>query len=362
MAVVLIGIGSALLLSQTLRSGAQDDEKQPPQPSNNYCLLCHRQPDRTLTFASGETVSLAIDPQVLAESVHGEGNPDGALACVDCHPGQRFPHAALASQTLREFKLERYASCRSCHEEQYLYAQDSVHGSALRAGQIAAAVCVDCHGGHDIQPPDQPRQRISFTCGQCHGAIFEEYQNSIHGKALIEEGNPDVPTCIDCHGVHNIQNPTTTLFRVRSPELCARCHANDSLMAKYDISTDVFDSYLTDFHGTTVALFEQQDPEVATNKAVCYDCHGVHNISAVRGEAAHNIRENLLVTCQKCHPSADANFPDAWIGHYKPTVEDHPLLFGVKNFYRALIPLLTSLFGLLIVSDLFRRLRQLRGR
>ncbi|MBK7452544.1 MAG: hypothetical protein IPJ46_02160 [Anaerolineales bacterium] len=39
-----------------------------------------------------------------------------------------------------------------------------------------------------------------------------------------------MPTCIDCHGVHNIQDPTTAQFRNETPQLCAKCHANDTLM------------------------------------------------------------------------------------------------------------------------------------
>jgi nitrate/TMAO reductase-like tetraheme cytochrome c subunit len=300
---------------------------------------------------------------VLAQSVHGETNPEGPLVCADCHTNHRFPHPQQLSRSIREFQLERYVTCRNCHEEQYTHQQDSVHNIALEQGRLEAATCVDCHGAHDIQPPDQPRQRISLTCGRCHGAIFDQYRQSVHGAALLEEGNPDVPTCIDCHGVHNIADPTTTLFRVRSPELGANCHADTELMEKYDISTNVFDSYLTDFHGSTVALFEQQDPNVATNKAVCVDCHGVHDITRAGAENSSVIRANLLVTCQQCHPNATSDFPDAWVGHFPPTLESHPLLYVVNLFYNILIPVTLAAFAILVATDVFRRLRErLSGR
>ena len=51
-------------------------------------------------------------------------------------------------------------------------------------------------------------------------------------------------------------------------------------MQKYGISTEVFNTYVADFHGTTVTLFERQHPDQPTNKAVCTDCHGVHDIQA----------------------------------------------------------------------------------
>jgi predicted CXXCH cytochrome family protein len=206
-----------------------------------------------------------------------------------------------------------------------------------------------------------PRQRISLTCGKCHGVIFDQYRNSVHGQALFVDDNPDVPTCIDCHGVHNINDPTTNLFRVRSPELCAKCHADDKLMSKYNITSNVFDSYLTDFHGTTVALFNQEDPNVATNKAVCYDCHGVHEVAKVDASNSHVIRENLLMTCKQCHPAATADFPAAWVGHFPPTLESQPLLFVVNTFYKLLIPIVVGGFLFLVLTDIIRRIRQRFG-
>ena len=64
-------------------------------------------------------------------------------------------------------------------------------------------------------------------------------------------------------------------------------------MNKYEISTEVFDTYVADFHGTTVILFEHQDPNVETNKAVCYDCHGVHNICLLYTSDAADERSSV---------------------------------------------------------------------
>jgi predicted CXXCH cytochrome family protein len=333
-------------------------DEEPAPPSNAYCLLCHSQPDQTWTLPSGETLSLTVETEILASSVHGDANPEGPLNCVDCHIDERYPHEPSLAQSARDFTLSRYAACRTCHEDQYTRAQDSVHGAALRNGITEAAVCVDCHGAHDIQTPHEPRQRITVTCGQCHGAIFDLYRTSVHGEALLQENDPNVPTCVDCHGVHDIENPETTQFRVRSPEVCATCHNDPALMAEYGISTNVFDSYLTDFHGSTVALFEQQDPGVVTNKAVCYDCHGVHDIQQVDDEHTQLIRENLLDTCQQCHPDATANFSDAWIGHYEATADSNTLVYVVNGLNNVFIPLITGAFGLLLATDVIRRIRQ----
>lgn len=365
-ATMLTGIAciliAAMMLTQPAYAQDSDDpdgQEEAAPPTNDYCLLCHENTDQVWQLPNGETLSIEIDPAILAGSVHGDSSSEGALLCADCHENFRFPHPVTTSQSIREFRLERYTTCRKCHEDQYTRSQDSVHGAALRNGQEEAATCVDCHGGHDIQHPDEPRERISLTCGRCHGVIFEEYTTSIHGSALIGESNPDVPTCIDCHGVHDIANPTTALFRQRSPDLCAKCHANEELMDQYDISTHVFDSYLTDFHGSTVALFEQEAPGVVTNKAVCYDCHGVHSIQAVSDneEGVASIRESLVETCRECHPNANEDFPDAWVGHYAPTVDTNAGVFVAGTLYNLLTPLLIGGAAVVVGSSIFRRNR-----
>jgi predicted CXXCH cytochrome family protein len=248
-------------------------------------------------------------------------------------------------------------ACTTCHTNEATRQADSVHSEALANGNFGAATCVDCHGSHDIQPPNDPRVHIVEICANCHSIAYTDFRSSIHGTALYS-GDPNVPTCIDCHGVHNIQHPTTAAFRNRSPELCAGCHANKSLMDQYGITTNVFNSYLTDFHGRTVALFEQEDPNVPTNKAVCFDCHGVHNIAQVNAKNSRVIKENLLATCQQCHPDATSNFPSAWIGHYPPTFKSEPVLFAVNTFYKILIPSVLIGFGVLIALDAIGRIRR----
>lgn len=333
-----------------------DDGLFRSKADDGYCLACHGQPDRSFTFANGDEISLTIDASSLHDSVHGVANEWGPLACVDCHENGLFPHEPVTATSAREYSLEKYPVCADCHEEKYDQALDDVHGRALAEGTLEAAVCTDCHGAHDTPPPDEPRERISYTCEQCHSTIFDEYATSIHGEALLADSNPDVPTCIDCHGVHNIGDPTTAMFRIRSPQLCAGCHADEALMAEYDISTDVFDTYVADFHGTTWILFEHQDPDAETNKAVCYDCHSVHDIKAADDPEA-GIKTNLLATCQQCHPNATENFPDAWTSHFRPSLQHNTLVFLVDWFYKLIIPGTVGFFGFLVATDVYRRLR-----
>ena len=298
-----------------------------------------------------------MDVDGLQSSVHGAGNADGALGCVDCHGEDSFPHDDPLPATGRAYTVQKALACTSCHTEQTENLADGVHYTALMDGNLRSASCVDCHGAHEVHPPSEPLGAISSTCGDCHTTTFALYETSVHGAALYD-GDENAPTCISCHGVHGIQHPTTALFRNRSPQLCAECHADEELMAQYDISTNVFDSYLSDFHGTTVSLFSQTAPDVPTNKAVCYDCHGVHDITSADDSKSRVVRQNLLATCQECHPGATADFPDSWVGHFPPSPDNHPLVFFVDLFYNLFIPIVLGGFFVLIGVDIIGRFRR----
>jgi hypothetical protein len=205
----------------------------------------------------------------------------------------------------------------------------------------------------------EARTWIPTTCANCHNAIFEKYADSVHGSALIGEGNPDVPTCIDCHGVHNIEDPTTLQFRLRSPEICSKCHTDPDLMARYGLSTQVLTTYVSDFHGTTVTLFRKLTPDAKTNTPVCYDCHGIHDIKRVNDpEAGIHIKENLLIRCQECHPDATINFPDSWLSHYTPSADNATVVYYVNLFYKIFIPLVLGFMIILVFLDISSRARK----
>jgi hypothetical protein len=316
-----------------------------PIVSNETCLGCHGTPGLSMQLENGETLDLYVDPEAYAASIHGQ---DG-YACVQCHTNLgEYPHPEFKATDVRDATLQLTGVCDRCHSGQYTLTMDSVHAAAQAEGKREAAVCSDCHGSHTVQQwtdretgklLPQARLNIPLTCAKCHNAIYQKYVNSVHGAALTEEANTDVPTCIDCHGVHNIGNPTTAAFRLNSPQLCATCHTNPELMDKYGISTDVLNTYVSDFHGTTVTLFEKQSPDAQTNKPVCYDCHGVHDISKVDDpHTGLEMQENLLARCKVCHPDATSNFPSAWMSHYIPSASNFPAVYYVNLFYSLFIP------------------------
>jgi hypothetical protein len=329
-----------------------------PVVSNETCLGCHGTPGLTMTLENGDILDLYVNPETYATSIHGR---DG-YACVQCHTNLGdYPHPKFTATDLRDASLQLTGVCNRCHSGEYTRTMDSVHAAAQAAGKREAAVCTDCHGSHNIQQwtnaqtgelLPEARLNIPVTCAKCHNAIYQKYSTSVHGAALTQQGNTDVPTCIDCHGVHNIGNPTTTEFRLKSPELCAGCHTNPELMGKYGISTDVLNTYVADFHGTTVTLFEKQSPDAQTNKPVCYDCHGVHDISNVNDPTTGiAMQQNLLVRCQVCHPDATANFPTAWMSHYIPSTSHFAAVYYVNLFYKLFIPLVLGFMVALVGLD-----------
>jgi len=343
-----------LLMAGTAMAAPQEPFPSPQRGiENEVCLRCHSSPGLKANLPSGEELNLYIDPLTFEESVHGRQGQ----RCTACHTNiTGYPHPPLYARDRRAYNLEMYPLCRGCHGDKYTQTLDSMHAKVLAGGDRNAAMCTDCHGAHDTSTPDFPRAKISYTCARCHSAIFNAYKESVHGAALLEESNPDVPTCIDCHGVHQMVDPRTAAFRVSSPKMCGKCHADTTLMARYGISTNVFNTYIADFHGTTVELFEKLEPNQPANKAVCYDCHGIHNIKKVTDKEATVIKENLLTTCRKCHPDATANFPASWTSHYQPNPQHYPIVYYVNLFYQLFIPSVIGFMVGFICLDAGRRL------
>ncbi len=377
--LVVLGIAS----TQVSLGSAQEPLPTPTAtPAGNPhetgdCLACHTKPGMTTKFADGEVISITYDPQQHTSQIHT------GLNCVACHENQRkYPHvkstndgctlchwqisgnaqppATLAFdntyQDPRALTLEISQACGKCHGDMAQAVSDSAHARVMADGNRYAPVCVDCHGSHDITPvTGAPRSLIPQICSKCHLAEYTTYLTSVHGAALLDNGNPDVPTCGDCHGIHKISGPSDASFRADSIEVCGKCHSNKALMDKYGISTAVLTTYLDDFHGRTVNFFRLTG-ETQVTKATCYDCHGIHNIRKPDDPLSQVYPTNLQKTCGQCHTDANIRFPQAWLGHQIPTAQKMPVLFAVNTIYSVFIPLVIGGFGVYILLDARRRL------
>lgn len=309
-----------------------------------YCLSCHAG-DVSIDFRDGDTASARVDMMALKGSAHRN------LCCSDCHFGfSSEDHPRRNFRSRRDLTLALSETCRRCHFDKYTKTLESIHFAVLNQGNLDAPVCIDCHGGHDIGPVHVDRTAGAEKCRKCHAGIYQVYASSVHGDALINELNTDVPVCASCHKAHDITDPFASEYHEKIPEMCGGCHADEAVMGRYGLSTDVLKTYLSDFHGVTLRFYKRQKDGEAFGPskptAVCTDCHGTHNIASAVGPAAGVLKENLLERCRKCHADATANFPDAWLSHYVPSLERAPLVYLVNLAYKIFIPLMV--IGLLL--------------
>lgn len=343
--VFLSGI-TLLLLAIGLPTGPALAES-----TEEYCLSCHGDQGLTMTMESGEILPLYVSPEMLGQSIHAAKG----ISCNACHPEiQTYPHPELDYKSKRELSRAYYLACQSCHSVNYDKTMDSMHAQVAEAGNLAAPICTDCHGAHDIKSPNHPRSLVSSTCGKCHTEIYDQYADSVHGGALIQENNPDVPVCTDCHGVHNIQDPRLESFLIASPELCARCHADQELMAKYGLNADVYDLYKLSWHGVDVSVYKARWPTIWHESALCIDCHSVHHILKTDHPASTVNPNNLLVTCQKCHPDAGTNWTGAWTGHNEISRERTPFVYYTNLFYTSFTPVVLWISAIYVLLQIIR--------
>ncbi len=316
-----------------------------------YCMTCHTNA-LPMIMKSGERKSMQVQADRLKRSVHGR------LGCSDCHYGfSAEDHPRRKFRTARDFALASSENCRRCHFDKYTKTLEGIHYALLSQGQLNAPVCTDCHGSHDIAPMGKERSVSAKRCQRCHSAEYAAYAGSIHGGALFNDNNQDVPVCVDCHTAHTIQDPTSLDYRQQIPQMCSNCHARKEIVGKYGLSTDVVKTYLSDFHGVTLGLYRKQKDESDQSGrpiAVCTDCHGTHAITATTGPDASTVKQNLVKRCQKCHRDATDRFPDAWLSHYEPSLSRAPLVYLAGLAYTIIIPLMIVGLVLQILLHIWR--------
>ncbi len=133
------------------------------------------------------------------------------IGCEGCHePGQpvSIPRESIP------------AMCGDpCHNEQLQDYSVSVHWDEARPG----AVCIDCHGIHDMAPVRMPESRAyrSLVCGNCHAGPMENFSSGPHKFGMETTG---ALACASCHSNHNVRHPTVGGVEAA----CLKCHARPS--------------------------------------------------------------------------------------------------------------------------------------
>lgn len=312
-----------------------------PAEADAGCMGCHQHRIEK-KLGDGSKLALIVDETKIEGSVHED------LDCADCHEGYaNDEHPEKAFADLRAVTHGLAGTCASCHEDKQTSYEESIHHELAAKGDLATPSCADCHGAHAVAPGSEEKTNSARRCRTCHEKVYDEYATSVHGAALVSGKNVDVPVCADCHRAHDIADPSKASFTNQTPETCGGCHANEELMAEYGLSTAVLDSYLEDFHGVTASFYNKEGNRDETRRiAVCSDCHGIHNITRTKGPEATVLKANLLARCQKCHPDATENFPDAWISHYEPSWKRASLVYLVDLGYKMFIPFM--MIGLIL--------------
>jgi cytochrome b subunit of formate dehydrogenase len=340
------GQGISLFVEEVQFAGAH---------ATNTCASCHgdisaKHPDDNATAKPVDCGRCHEYPtRQYATSIHGVSHTlgaSGAARCADCHGTHKILSAKHADSPV--FKLNLPNTCANCHtnsgltqEYQMKYPEaasqymDSIHGRALlKMGLIVAPSCNDCHGVHDIKravdrnsPINQAN--VAKTCGRCHVKVEEIYNKSVHGQ-LLAKGDKRGPVCTDCHTAHQVETPKNGHFKMASDQRCGRCHQ------------DRLTHYRDTYHGKAMALGK---PNVASDVAACYDCHGHHDVLPPSNPASRLAKANILATCQQCHPYARNGFTQ-----YKPHANpldrlNYPVLHGTFLVMTSLLVSVFAFFG-----------------
>ncbi len=274
----LIGREHCLACHQEGVGGAPQIPDDHAGRTNDVCQACHQPgqipPPPTPTIPSEPIPTPIVYPRV-----------EGVNTCFDCHSTLGGKHADITAQWQRSIHAERGVLCADCH------------GGDPSANTVDAAMSPDA--GYIGVPA---KADIPAMCAGCHANVvqmrqydlptdqYAKYKESVHGIRLAE-GDPNVATCFDCHGGHQIlkaNDPASTVYPANVPGTCASCHADQQLMAPYGIPTNQFDLYRQSVHGQ--ALLDRQDFRAPS----CATCHGTH------GAAPPGFAEVANV-CGSCH-------------------------------------------------------------
>jgi hypothetical protein len=302
--------------------------------TNDSCTMCHQAGEAEAIPAVPHPVEEREDclmchdtGQVKPFPADHEGREsESCLGCHEVGAGEEEepapeptatlpPSVGVVPTPIQEPELFGENTCISCHQElggrsEQITADwvESVHAQR-------GVGCVSCHGGdptkadaEEAMSPEAgylgplPKDQIPGLCGSCHTRVdlmrpfdlptdqLDQYWQSWHGQALLE-GDPNVATCFDCHDGHRVlktSDPASEVYPTNEPAMCARCHADEALMAPYGIPTNQYALYQESVHG--IALLQNQDLRAPT----CSTCHGKH------GAAPPGFQEVANV-CGQCH-------------------------------------------------------------
>ena len=326
------GAESNAAAAKTDEPAAKDAPPAAPQLPSALCLGCHGNKGFGAPGPDGQMRVLDVAKEKFESSVHGKRQ------CVECHkditeiPHQKGVahkvscvqcHEALWEEAKKENKTQEHARL-GVVVEQIQHYMKSIHARPSREDQSRTnATCYNCHDAHYIYPAGSEgrtewRKTVPNACGKCHAKEREQYATSVHGKEVLENGNPYAAICSDCHTTHDVDDPAKASTRVAITRNCGNCH------------TESLKSYVETYHGQVNTLGY-------AHTAKCFDCHGSHTIQRVDDPKSKVHPNNRLQTCQTCHKDATKGFAS-----FEPhgTTHDfnrYPLIWVASKFMLQLL-------------------------
>lgn len=202
-------------------------------PANLGCLVCHSDPKYK---ADKVLKSVFVEKDMMMKSSHKD------IPCTGCHSNYTTAptasHEEESKKSANTFIQTARTSCYRCkdHQKDVDKLRTSAHDpNANNVGK--QPTCVDCHGYHDIRNPDRKTKwgkDFALTgkdmCGSCHTEAYDSYNDYYHGMPykMKEYGTP---ACWDCHGnhdMHMINSPESQVNDKNLPKACKKCHKESS--------------------------------------------------------------------------------------------------------------------------------------
>ena len=206
----------------------------------------------------------------------------------------------------QEYAQPEDEECMMCHEDRTLTKEVNGRSISLFVNYSSYLVsvhgqegCISCHADVDVDDLPHEEQLEKVECDMCHDDQSVEFERSLHGVAL-ERGRYLAPTCLTCHGKHNMRSKfdeRSPTFVMNIPNLCGRCHKEGTRVDELrEISQhNVLENYSQSIHGD--GLFRRG----LTVTAVCTSCHKSHDILPHENRESTIHRANIAETCMQCH-------------------------------------------------------------
>jgi len=282
----------------------------------SHFILPHTDPRSSISEAN--VAATCTECHALIEDVHRqviegqlwETEPNKIPVCVDCHSPHKirrvFYNAGVANQDCFRCHSDPEATMvRANGDTVSIYVDELAYNSEEHGG----TGCAQCHT--DVTPsllvrPCTTSVASAVDCAICHAEQVTAHSEGTHG-ILAAQGNPDAPTCLDCHDKHYTPDhldPTSPTFARNVPDLCARCHREGEVAARRinHEGPDIVKSYVMSIHGK--GLLESGLVVTAT----CPDCHMPHKQLPPSDTASTVNQHNIASTCGTCHHGIEEQY------------------------------------------------------